>query len=432
MQDPETPPCQLKDALAVREWARTVFPAEFEALPDPDDLETYILEKAETSTILKAIAFTSFDPSCRAAEWLWPGTGEITVLAFIQESSLMASPIRGEQIGGEFNLLTWLKDYGPTFLDAFASCSLDDRQCPTPVEIALEIEATIRYYLAAKGVIQALECDGQMFKWNFARACQRQHQKLLEEGDTPEEAPGSSGQRISGLPESSETSQDLSGAHERSGEEGNANNNNDTTSRALNENQQRSALNDNTHIANLQREMKKLRVRQKKTKRLEDKFATLEVRLSASESREKAMSDRLDAITQERDDVEQQHQTLWNECFFFKAVQLDRTNTALEAVLVLFRDLALLEGQAEKLSTEHKELKKENSGLGKNLQTMLEFAMKSKNATVLHRVANESAMAHIKKLEEKVEELETQMRKQETLVKQEEFEKRRSAMDSVQ
>jgi len=225
-------------------------------------------------------------------------------------------------------------------------------------------------------------------------------------------------------------SQDCNGAHERSGEEGNANDNN-TTSRALNENQQHSALSEDTNIANLQREIKKLRVRQKKTKRLEDKFATLEVRLSASENREKAMSDRLDAITQERYDMEQQHQTLWNECFFFKAVQVDRTNTALEAVLVLFRDLALIEGQAQKLATEHEELKKENSGLENKLQTMFDFAMKSKNTTVLHRVANESAMAHIKKLEEKVEELETQMRKQETLVKQEEFEKRRSAMDSA-
>jgi len=223
-------------------------------------------------------------------------------------------------------------------------------------------------------------------------------------------------------------SQDFNGAHERSGDEGNPNDNN-TTSRALNENQQRSALNDDTSIANLQREIKKLRVRQKKTMRLEDKFATLEVRLTASENREKAMSDRLDAITQERDDMEQRHQTLWNECFFFKAVQVDRTNTALEAVLVLFNDLTLLEGEVERLTTEHEELKKENSGLGGKLQTMIEFAMKSKNATVLHRVANESAMAHIKKLEEKVEELETQMRKQETLVKQEEFEKRRSAMD---
>jgi len=175
------PQYQLKDALAVREWARTMFPAEFKTLPDPDDLETYILEIAEPPTILKAIAFTSFGPPCTAAERLWPGTGEITVLVFIRESSLMACPIRGEQIGGEYDLLNWLKDYGPTFLDAFASGSLDDRQCPTPVEIALEIEATIRYYLAAKGVVKALQCDGQMFKWNFARACHRQHQKLLEE-----------------------------------------------------------------------------------------------------------------------------------------------------------------------------------------------------------------------------------------------------------
>ncbi|KAI4623787.1 hypothetical protein J4E80_003599 [Alternaria sp. BMP 0032] len=427
---PETPQCQLKDALAVREWARTICPVEFETLPDPDDLETYFLEIAETSTILKAIAFTSFDPSCTAAERLCPGTGEITVLAFIQESSLMACPIRGEQIGGKFDLLKWLKEYGPTFLDAFASCSLGNRQCPTPVEIALEIEATIRYYLAAKGVVKALECDDQMFKWNFARACHRQHQKMLEERNTPEEASGSVEQRITGLPESSDMSQDSNGAHERSGEEGNTNDNN-TTSRALNENQQRSALNDDTNIANLQREIKKLRVRQKKTMRLEDEFATLEVRLTASENREKVMSDRLDAITQERDDMEQRHQTLWNECFFFKAVQVDRTNTALEAVLVLFNDLTLLEGEFERLTTEHKELKKENSGLGGKLHTMIEFAMKSKNATVLHRVANESAVAHIKKLEEKVEELETQMRKQETLVKQEEFEKRRIAMDSA-
>lgn len=67
-------------------------------------------------------------------------------------------------------------------MDAFTSCSLSDSRPPIPFEIALEIEATTRYYLAAKGVVQALQCDGRMFKWNFTRACQRDHQKLLKEG----------------------------------------------------------------------------------------------------------------------------------------------------------------------------------------------------------------------------------------------------------
>jgi hypothetical protein len=160
---------------------RVSSPRDFASLPDPDDIKTYVLQICETSTVVKAIAFTRFEPRCTTAEFLWPGSGEVTVLAYLRDASLLACQIRDEQVISESGLLEWLKGYGPTFMDAFASCSLSDHRHPTPVEVALEIEATIRYYLAAKGVVEALECDGQMFKWNFARACQRLHQKLLQE-----------------------------------------------------------------------------------------------------------------------------------------------------------------------------------------------------------------------------------------------------------
>lgn len=66
--DPKLLHHELKNALAVLEWSRIIFPDEFEALPDSDDSKTYNLEVAETSTILKAVAETSFDPPCTAAK----------------------------------------------------------------------------------------------------------------------------------------------------------------------------------------------------------------------------------------------------------------------------------------------------------------------------------------------------------------------------
>lgn len=102
--DPKLLHHELKNALAILEWSSIIFPDESEARPDSDDSKTYNLEVAETSTILKAIAITSFDPPCTAAKWLW-GAEEITVLAFVQDSSLLACHIRGEQIIGEFSLL---------------------------------------------------------------------------------------------------------------------------------------------------------------------------------------------------------------------------------------------------------------------------------------------------------------------------------------
>jgi hypothetical protein len=181
MRDSRSPQHELTDALAVSEWATSVFPQDFASLPDPDNIKTYFLEIGETSTTIKTIAFTSFEPRCTTAEFLWPGSGEVTVLAYLRDASLLACQIRDEQVISESDLLEWLKGYGPTFMDAFASCSLSDRRHPTPVEVALETEATIRYYLAAKGVVEALDYDAQMFKWNFARACQRLHQKLVQE-----------------------------------------------------------------------------------------------------------------------------------------------------------------------------------------------------------------------------------------------------------
>lgn len=245
---------------------------------------------------------------------------------------------------------------------------------------------------------------------------------------TPEEASDSADRHIDELPKFSKLSQRSSDAHEQPGAE-ETTDDSKTTSHAVDENQQRSATNDDTNDADLLREIKKLRTMLEKTKHVEDKLATLEVRLSASESREKSMGDRLDAITQERDEMERQHRVLWNNCFFFKACLTDLTDKETKALDVLYRAHSLLKEQVGKLATEQEAFNKENKGLGDKLQTMVEFATKSKNAAVVGRIANESAMAHIKNLEEKVEELETESRKQETLAKQEAFEKRRSAMN---
>jgi hypothetical protein len=39
----------------------------------------------------------------------------------------------------------------------------------------------MRYYLAAKGVDQALDLDDSLFHWHFQRACRRHYEKTESE-----------------------------------------------------------------------------------------------------------------------------------------------------------------------------------------------------------------------------------------------------------
>ena len=65
-------------------------------------------------TTFEAINFTSFEPTDKSIDYLWPGSGEIVVLAFVRDGALEAGLMRNERIVYLYPFWKWLKEYGPT------------------------------------------------------------------------------------------------------------------------------------------------------------------------------------------------------------------------------------------------------------------------------------------------------------------------------
>lgn len=64
------------------------------------------------------------------------------------------------------------------FMDAFTGNGEQDGTL-----IALELEAVIRYYLAATGNLAALDCEQRLFGWNLHRACERIGKQFVNAAD---------------------------------------------------------------------------------------------------------------------------------------------------------------------------------------------------------------------------------------------------------
>ncbi|KAI8942770.1 hypothetical protein NX059_000814 [Plenodomus lindquistii] len=163
-----TPPPSFKSIEDVRIWAHETFPHAFAILPSPElvAFEAFKGGKKMVHPEYSGFVFTKFT--------LWKpysvaGRGTIEVLATVVGTSLKACEIRNKQVERATPLFYWLKGYGPTFMDVFNGHSA--QEC---ARIALEIEAIIIYYLAAKGQPAIEHCgDLRMFGWNLQRACER-------------------------------------------------------------------------------------------------------------------------------------------------------------------------------------------------------------------------------------------------------------------
>jgi hypothetical protein len=102
----------LESAAAVRAHAEKYFPNEFAALTSPSSFAITTLKLAGTS--IKSIRLTKFHPRPNSPEYLWPGSGKITVLAYIRDNLLLACQLRDKKVVDVSFLVQWLERYGPT------------------------------------------------------------------------------------------------------------------------------------------------------------------------------------------------------------------------------------------------------------------------------------------------------------------------------
>ncbi|KAH9882170.1 hypothetical protein J1614_001342 [Plenodomus biglobosus] len=164
----------------VKKWAEENFADSFATLPDPGCMlpQTFKGSRDMEHLIYSGVVFTEFYPPMY---YHVPGEGAVKVLATILGNSLKACEVRNECVVRVTPLLHWLKHYGPDFMDAFKENSEQDG-----ILIALEVEAVIRYYLAANGSIAALDCEQRLFAWNLHRACERIGKQFLNPVTAPE------------------------------------------------------------------------------------------------------------------------------------------------------------------------------------------------------------------------------------------------------
>jgi hypothetical protein len=166
------------DAARVKLWAEATFPDDFAALRKPNRYPTALLKFPRT------LGSTSIPLALQPPESGRTSSGDIIVRVFLRDGSLSAAQLRNKRVIHVSPLLQWLEEHGSGYLEIFAACLTDDNGSPTPGQVALEIEATMRYYLASKGVRYALNPDDQMFRHHFERACRRARKKLDEESES--------------------------------------------------------------------------------------------------------------------------------------------------------------------------------------------------------------------------------------------------------